>query len=603
MPCRPFVVLGTFATAVALLMCAGCHEADVTEPQAPESVSITRTATSAVSGTNRHVSAGWYHSCARRADGTVVCWGWNRFGAATVPIGLTSVAQVSAGTFHTCALKADGTVDCWGGHDNYGQETVDYGQATVPIGLASVAQVSAGNVHTCALKTDGTVVCWGYNGFGEATVPGGLTSVAQVNAGLHNTCVLKTDGTVVCWGSGGGYGQANVPDGLTSVAQVSARGWHTCALKTNGTVVCWGYNIYGGLNVPSDLPPVAQLSAGHYHTCALKNDGTVVCWGYNDYGQANVPSGLTSVAQVSAGYVHTCALKTDGIVVCWGHVNSYDIAPPPTLNVPPTANAGPDLTVEATSPAGASVTLDGSGSSDADDDPVTFTWTGSFGSASGVNPTIALPFGSHVVPLTGRDGPTTSTDDVQITIRDTTAPETGVTAAMDGNGALLSAGSSTLSGSVMIAFAGSDAVGVTGFECKVDAASYAPCVSPLSNSGLAIGNHLFLVRALDAAGNVDGSPASFSWSVITPAKATENLITAIGSMGLTAGTATSLAAPLGQISKLLSDGNPSNDGAACGKLGAFINQVDAKTAAGQLTAAQATALTGAATAVKISLGC
>ena len=49
-------------------------------------------------------------------------------------------------------------------------------------------------------------------------------------------------------------------------------------------------------------------------------------------------------------------------------------------NQAPTANAGADQTVEATSPAGASVTLDGSASFDPEGAPLSFTWTGPFGS-------------------------------------------------------------------------------------------------------------------------------------------------------------------------------------------------------------------------------
>jgi hypothetical protein len=36
--------------------------------------------------------------------------------------------------------------------------------------------------------------------------------------------------------------------------------------------------------------------------------------------------------------------------------------------------------------------------------------------------------------------------------------------------------------------------------------------------------HTFEVRALDAAGNVDISPASFSWTIQTPAEAVEDLL-------------------------------------------------------------------------------
>jgi hypothetical protein len=51
------------------------------------------------------------------------------------------------------------------------------------------------------------------------------------------------------------------------------------------------------------------------------------------------------------------------------------------------------------------------------------------------------------------------------------------------------------------------------FECKLDSASWAGCSSPKSLSGLALGPHVFSVRAKDAAGNVDPTPAGRNWKV------------------------------------------------------------------------------------------
>ena len=60
------------------------------------------------------------------------------------------------------------------------------------------------------------------------------------------------------------------------------------------------------------------------------------------------------------------------------------------------------------------------------------------------------------------------------------------------------------------------------FECSLDGAPFATCGSPQEYAGLADGEHGFEVRAVDEAGNVDASPASFGWRVDTVAPETSD---------------------------------------------------------------------------------
>jgi hypothetical protein len=53
------------------------------------------------------------------------------------------------------------------------------------------------------------------------------------------------------------------------------------------------------------------------------------------------------------------------------------------------------------------------------------------------------------------------------------------------------------------------------FKCQLDAAGFAACGSPFTAPALADGSHSFQVRATDAAGNVDSTPASQAFTVDT----------------------------------------------------------------------------------------
>jgi len=78
-------------------------------------------------------------------------------------------AKVSAGLWHTCAVKTDGSLWCWGSN-GYGQlgDGTNTGRTTpVQIMSSGVSSVSLGLWHTCAVKTDGSLWCWGTNWSGQ----------------------------------------------------------------------------------------------------------------------------------------------------------------------------------------------------------------------------------------------------------------------------------------------------------------------------------------------------------------------------------------------------------------------------------------------------
>lgn len=94
-----------------------------------------------------------------------------------------------------------------------------------------------------------------------------------------------------------------------------------------------------------------------------------------------------------------------------------------TTNAPPSAEAGPDQTIEC----GTGVRLDGSASSDPNGHALTYTWTGPFGTLTGAVVDAALEPGTHAIVLTVDDGHGgRDTDSLLVTIEDTTPPTLSV---------------------------------------------------------------------------------------------------------------------------------------------------------------------------------
>jgi len=118
--------------------------------------------------------------------------------------------------------------------------------------------------------------------------------------------------------------------------------------------------------------------------------------------------------------------------------------------------------------------------------------------------------GPHTLTVQAQDaaGNVGTSAPVPVTV-DNTPPETTISS---GPGA-------TSPESTSFAFDSSE--GGSRFECSLDGAAFAACSSPAAYT-LAPGPHTFAVRAIDAVGNVDASPASAAWTVLdtTPPQTT-----------------------------------------------------------------------------------
>jgi alpha-tubulin suppressor-like RCC1 family protein len=202
-------------------------------------------------------------SCARRRDGSVICWGDNTKGQSsgagyaigagalpdaephpvptTIP-GLTASA-LTAGGLSVCAVEASSrALRCWGddsagqGGPQPGVQILDGGTSGAAVPLDQVTSLAHGALHTCAVRL-GTVYCLGNN------------RSKQLGRDEH----IAFDAPCIVDGQGDYCSVSASPvPGLLDVVLVGAGGNHTCVAQRNGAIFCWGSNTFQESGHPLD---------------------------------------------------------------------------------------------------------------------------------------------------------------------------------------------------------------------------------------------------------------------------------------------------------------------------------------------------------------
>jgi alpha-tubulin suppressor-like RCC1 family protein len=289
--------------------------------------------------------------------------------------------EISAGAYHTCARKRGGKLYCWGRNDT-GQVGVDSYQTTVArptkvssfSGFTSAASVELGYDHTCALDPQGIGYCWGNSNYGQLGIPYNQTrsiptavnvgfTFTSLSAGTSRTCGTNSAG-LYCWGAGISLPSGNAGVGVTPQIIWSATGLapigvtvgdgHVCALWVSGSTRetnCGGLNSFGQSGAttgiysaigqgPSDVgTSVKRVVSQSNFTCVERTDPipNVQCFGDNSHGQLGNGTFTSSVAAqtvggvsgmsntpnfslrgVSTGQQHACAIDTSSNAYCWG---------------------------------------------------------------------------------------------------------------------------------------------------------------------------------------------------------------------------------------------------------------------------------------------
>ncbi len=489
------------------------------------------------------------YALARQADGKLVAAG-----------------QSSAGSHFDFALvryNGDGTLDTNADADPGTHFDTD-GEATTD--FAGVSANDAANA--VAIQSDGKIVAAGYSNTGASGVSDDF-ALARYNANGSLDTNTDADPTV----DFGGDGKVTTP--ISTQTTFNQDRANALAIQTNGKLIAAGssqvtpteefalarYNADGSLDTDADADPGTDFSGDGIVTTnvspigntsvaygvAIQADGKLVaagratnsdcCTFHRDFGLARYnpngsldptfsDDGIATTAVAADPFVdlaRAVAIQADGKIVAGGYADvgtsfdDFDFALVRYIDVPQTTiTSGPTGTTGNTTPTFAF----------ASDEPgSTFQCAldgAPLGACSGPGdthtPSSPLADGPHLftVRATDTDGnadPTPATRAFTVDTQGPVIPPPGSsTSDADPPDTTITKRPKDKTRKKSATFEFSSDEPGSSFECSLDGGPFQPCGSP-DVVKVKKGKHHFEVRATDAAGNVDPTPATDSWTV------------------------------------------------------------------------------------------
>ncbi len=332
------------------------------------------------------IVGGASHTCALLATGKVMCWGdGNRLGGADdgstrertqpglVP-DLDGVVELTATDSTTCARRTDGTVLCWGrnlGKRPYGPGPDDHHLPVAIDAFRGAHRIAAGGLHVCAVHgADRALSCVGLDHDIEQPgvyndplppVPSGWKGIEALATGGAATCFKRAGETAwTCWGRDTKANAAAAVAGSERMQTLTFHGDGGCSIDAAGALSCWTTPGLGPGTPVAGLGAVRAvdryLAGDMTHSCAVDRQGAVYCWGDNQWGALGdgtmtdrpqpvrvlAPRSTAAVAlttrpaatgkpftadEIAAGYNETCA-RSGTEVWCWGQAHDRVFSDP-----------------------------------------------------------------------------------------------------------------------------------------------------------------------------------------------------------------------------------------------------------------------------------
>jgi sugar lactone lactonase YvrE len=255
-----------------------------------------------------------------------------------------------------------------------------------PVSNQTMNENASLTLNFSATDINGDTLNWnltGQPGFGTFTDNGNGTATLQltpgfVDSGNYNLTVTVSDG------------------------QLSASQSFTLTVNdSNRAPVVTANQITSPIQASSASGASVNLQGS-----ATDPDGDTVTYKWFD-GAAQIADTATATVTLSIGTHSIFLMATDSKNASAStSAQTVRITAPPGVNQPPTAVANLlPAVIEATSPDGASVNLNGAGSSDPDEDSLTYSWFDNGAQiATGATVTVTLAIGNHSIQLMVSDG-------------------------------------------------------------------------------------------------------------------------------------------------------------------------------------------------------